>query len=945
MVKAVLVLSLVLSLVGLAGACLAQTEPLEIKLDRCALRWEVGSGLAAYYDDRRVLGGSAGPVVAYPPGWAWSYSASGPDKVTARLVTVQGRPAMSIECTDPRVTWRELVTAGPGDRFRVEYTYHQDGWSEAMNSEVCLCQPAVGWFVGSNFLAWGPGGRVSGQIPLSFGGGANPFGNCSHCEFDTLFRALTVDATRPLTLYDYSHRQNLWLGRDEPMPRGVEQTWSATFAFQPRPLTVGGVRVTDLRCPEKATEERVEMRLALAKADGGPDKVTARLVADGAQPPASAEREVALTSRPAPVALEVPLPGPGQHAIHLELLAEGKPFYQSPGLLIVVPRLLSVLPGRLPYTDEAGGEALLTVAAEAGAGLRVELRGPGGALFSGPVEAGRRTVAPLSLAALSLGRSELTATLFRGQRKLGSARCDLLKATPQANVVAVDNRGRGLLVNGLPFVPAGFYTDAGIAVQTAQTEAPLGFTVVAPYLTDNLAQRRATREDLRKTLDRCAAVGMWVQLDIRAASHPPHTEAKWQWLKEEVEAFRNHPALLSYYLADEPELGWAEPQDTIQAYRRIKELDPCHPVTMVFCRSDAAVRYAAGMDVVMTDPYPIPNGPVTSVVDYCERIRQDLGDALPVWVVPQAFGGGEAWSREPSRQEERVMTYLALIHGARGIQYFICRPPIGNPTSPDLWNECRRLALEIGQLTPALTSGEEPPKVTCSAPQVHVAVFQERGAVTVLAANVTNSPLPLELSVDRPFAGLAEVLFENRRVKVASSRWTDVMDALGTRVYRLQVAPPPPDAVALTPGDLILNPSFEEAHNVGTPDGSYLSGAGGHGSWRVDPRLAVNGRQCLRLTTAAEGQGLTVSPFPLAMQPGKHYRASVWAKGSRPGLRFSLSLDALSGPAATHVLTTDWSEYAATFTASPQAGGRTSPALSLLSAGTAWFDALQVVPQ
>lgn len=40
----------------------------------------------------------------------------------------------------------------------------------------------------------------------------------------------------------------------------------------------------------------------------------------------------------------------------------------------------------------------------------------------------------------------------------------------------------------------------------------------------------------------------------------------------------------------------------------------------------------------------------------------------PVMMVPQAFGGGENWARGPSRQEERVMTYLGLLAGAKAIQ-------------------------------------------------------------------------------------------------------------------------------------------------------------------------------------------------------------------------------------------------------------------------------------
>jgi hypothetical protein len=290
------------------------------------------------------------------------------------------------------------------------------------------------------------------------------------------------------------------------------------------------------------------------------------------------------------------------------------------------------------------------------------------------------------------------------------------------------------------------------------------------------------------------------------------------------------------------------------------------------------------------------------------------------------------------------MTYLALIHGARGVQYFIRRPPAVNPNSPDLWSECRRLMLELGQLTPVLASAEEAPAVICNAPQVHLAAFKERGAVTVLAANVENRPLSVEFSLARPWTGTAEVVFENRSIDVGRGKWADVIDAFGTRVYRLQTEPPPADLATLDPRNLVVNASFEESHNVGTPDGAYIGyGADKAASRFVDPRTAAHGRQSMRLRTPREGQGIGVAPFPIALTPGKRYRLSVWAKGEREGMRFRLALDAVSGEAAEHSLTTDWREYSVEFTASPGAG-RTSPSLALLSAGTAWFDALQVVP-
>ena len=47
-----------------------------------------------------------------------------------------------------------------------------------------------------------------------------------------------------------------------------------------------------------------------------------------------------------------------------------------------------------------------------------------------------------------------------------------------------------------------------------------------------------------------------------------------------------------------------------------------------------------------------------------------LRDDQAAWLVPQAFGGGEQYPREPTPGELRAMTYLGWIGGATGLLYF-----------------------------------------------------------------------------------------------------------------------------------------------------------------------------------------------------------------------------------------------------------------------------------
>jgi len=93
--------------------------------------------------------------------------------------------------------------------------------------------------------------------------------------------------------------------------------------------------------------------------------------------------------------------------------------------------------------------------------------------------------------------------------------------------------------------------------------------------------------------------------------------------------------------------------------------------------------------------------------DAARQLSEAFKGKKPVWIVPQAFGGGEWWEREPTLQEIRAMTYQSIIRGARGIQFFVRQGLNLFPKSTATWNECGRMALEIAELTPWLLSDEE----------------------------------------------------------------------------------------------------------------------------------------------------------------------------------------------------------------------------------------------
>ena len=125
-----------------------------------------------------------------------------------------------------------------------------------------------------------------------------------------------------------------------------------------------------------------------------------------------------------------------------------------------------------------------------------------------------------------------------------------------------------------------------------------------------------------------------------------------------------------------------------------------------------------------------------------------------------------------SQQEERVMTYLSVLTGAVGIQYFIRRSVCAHqavqllissllllstahtltplhspgkfPYAPTAWSECRRLALEIRELSSAILSGRPQLEVHPSVTSGVLAVgWGERveGAYVVAAVNYLKKPV------------------------------------------------------------------------------------------------------------------------------------------------------------------------------------------------------------
>jgi len=537
---------------------------------------------------------------------------------------------------------------------------------------------------------------------------------------------------------------------------------------------------------------------------------------------------------------------------------------------------------------------------------------------------------------------------------------------PKVHAVKIDRLTGGLLVNDLTFFPFGFYCYSPVQEDLAADEVVKGFNMMSPYQKiegDTRAERQAY-------MDRCARLGMKVHYNLlsvaggggvgsgRATGQSP--EEKWQLLLEEIHAFKDHPALLAWYISDEP-TGHGESPDSLKVvYDFIKSVDPYHPISIVFMAPMQARKYADAMDIVMADPYPVPNQPIKIVGTVAHNLKQEFLAEKAGWMVPQAFGGSEHWRREPTLRELRAMTWMSIVEGMSGIQYFVRHGKNGFPKSTATWGECGRIALEISEIMPFLTKGIPVEGITSTTKGLRISMHEYQGDLLVIAVNEDNDPKGLRIDMGFDLAGSnITVLFENRTLSDEGNELIDLIDGYGRRVYRLSGY----RRTVTQEWNLLLDPGFENSSSPGVPSACYASvGQDKGASAFLDTRLVKEGQHSLRLTTPETGKGMALSFFPVRLSSGSGYTLSVWAKMDttahipvKPtfwqrlfkknlytGTHFTLSIGSFAEEEFR--LTGEWACYKLRFHL-PDKGSEAisgNVRLSLADQGIAWFDQMEL---
>ncbi len=372
------------------------------------------------------------------------------------------------------------------------------------------------------------------------------------------------------------------------------------------------------------------------------------------------------------------------------------------------------------------------------------------------------------------------------------------KALPQ---VYIDSENR-CIVDGKPFFPMGFYTWRGSNRKEAEWLSrfkSMGFNCVLQYSTVGPVGKL-----VQTYLDEADKQGIKIVLSVSVfldGAQPFQYEKAtpgFGSLQEVVNTYKSHPALLAWYLNDEMS-DWFISQ-LKKRYDWIKANDPQHPVYQVLYAGQPFERHLPSTDIIGSDKYPnfgdsresYLESPIWSVTTLTDSVQSAVLESRPVWMVVSCcskVNAKEFDPRPPTYQEVLCMSYQAVIHGSRGLFYFVANWM--NDDGEAQWQVMTQAGRHLSGIQNIFLGTDLPDslQVTTSDTQVSAITREAEGKVYVLAVN------PFEKDIDctfklPPACTTKSVSVETpgmpaKTLNVSHGSFRETIEPNGVRVYRL----------------------------------------------------------------------------------------------------------------------------------------------------------------
>lgn len=287
------------------------------------------------------------------------------------------------------------------------------------------------------------------------------------------------------------------------------------------------------------------------------------------------------------------------------------------------------------------------------------------------------------------------------------------------------------------------------------------------------------------------------------------------------------PTVVGWMHGDEPDnaqpLGSGKgygppipPERIVADYQRLRAADPSRPVLLNLGQGVAWDRwhgrgvrtnhpedypeYVKGCDIASFDIYPVVHshpevaGKLWYVARGVERLVQWAGPERLVWNCLECTRISNP-NTKPTPQQVRAEAWMALIHGSRGLIYFVHQfKPVFREAAllddPEMLDGVTALNRQILRLAPVLNSPTLTNAVTVTPanPEVPIAAMVKRhGSATYLFAVAMRPGTTTATFTVRNLAGrrTVEVLDENRTLTAEDGVFSDGFGLWAVHLYRI----------------------------------------------------------------------------------------------------------------------------------------------------------------
>ncbi len=408
-------------------------------------------------------------------------------------------------------------------------------------------------------------------------------------------------------------------------------------------------------------------------------------------------------------------------------------------------------------------------------------------------------------------------------------------------------------------------------------------------------------------------------------------------LQKVIELSKGRKNVLGYFILDEPIIIRLDEDVVGKAfYKKIKELDGYHPVLVNYSShippTDRAIDWS---DALGTDPYWYPDavGDLRASINWVSKVVAETNHRAKkvrsvVWTIPMS----EFWSGCKKRiclyQEQLCQSYLALIHGSKGLIYF--RYAV---YTEQMALAYKTLAKQLKVIGPACLTGDMEYTVKYSpgvlAPSknkftdIQVSLKKNpSGGYLLLVANSKEYPVKARFKIPGIKGKTVKVLFAEKQLKIANGVFDETIEPLGVRAYQLDIDYKKPlelrvnmqaekekerktskfnvwleEDRALQKGNLLPNSGFEEAvvanwpdfwkfwgsnpdpdSKLGTPDSPFV----------LDRKVFRSGKQSMRITAKDGKQYIFYNGIVTNFNRPTKVKLQLYARVASDGTRVRL---------------------------------------------------------